>query len=149
MMLIWTVLMLLSGALFTGGAVWYAWDRSVVWRTLSLAEFAPDFRRSIHRGDPAQPILLVAWLASTVGFGVVAGGTARLLAFAAAALLAVILPLALLLLVPVQRAFDRQPEGQLPDGAGAMRERWLRGHLGRTLMAATAFALIAFAVAVR
>jgi drug/metabolite transporter (DMT)-like permease len=28
----WTILMLSAGALFTGGLVWYAWERVWIWR---------------------------------------------------------------------------------------------------------------------
>ena len=62
--------MLLSGALLTGAVVWvwYAWDRSVLWRTLSLEAFARDYRYSMGRADPAQPILLILCLVSAIGF---------------------------------------------------------------------------------
>ena len=68
----WTIVMLDAGGLFTGGLVWYAWERVWIWRRLDLSEFAVDFRRSVRRADPAMPILLVvcgvaagvfAWLA--------------------------------------------------------------------------------------
>ena len=51
--------MLSAGGLFTGGLVWYAWERVWIWRRLDLGEFALDFRRSVRRADPAMPILLM------------------------------------------------------------------------------------------
>jgi hypothetical protein len=51
--------MLSAGGLFTGGLVWYAWERVWIWRRLDLGEFAVDFRRSVRRADPAMPILLM------------------------------------------------------------------------------------------
>jgi Na+-transporting methylmalonyl-CoA/oxaloacetate decarboxylase beta subunit len=146
---IWTVLMLLSGAFYAGGATWYAWDRAVIWRRLSIEEFALDFRRSIGRADPLQPILLFICLGSVVAFGLTATGEPRFLAFAAAAGLAANLLVSLLVLVPAQYAFARLPVGSLPPNAPALRERWLRTHRARTLVAVASFTLIAFAAALR
>jgi hypothetical protein len=141
--------MLLSGALLTGGVVWYAWDRVAVWSRLSLPEFGVDFRRSIRRADPAQPILAILTLLSAVGFSLSTSGTPRLLAIAAAAGLALNIVLSLTLLVPTQYRFVRQSAGELPRGAADLRRRWLRGHLIRTAVVLAAFTLLVFAVAVR
>lgn len=54
-----TVVMLGAGGLFTGGVVWYAWERLWIWRRLTLSAYAVDFRRSVRKADPALPILLV------------------------------------------------------------------------------------------
>jgi hypothetical protein len=54
-----TVVMLGAGGLFTGGVVWYAWERVWIWRRLTLRAYAVDFRRSLRKADPALPILLV------------------------------------------------------------------------------------------
>jgi hypothetical protein len=32
---VWTILMLGAGAIFTGGIVWYAWERVWIWRRLT------------------------------------------------------------------------------------------------------------------
>ena len=53
------IVMLGAGGLFTGGLVWYAWERVWIWRRLDLHEYAVDFRRSVRKADPALPILLV------------------------------------------------------------------------------------------
>jgi len=49
----WTIVMLGAGGLFTGGVVSNAWERAWIWRRLSLAEYAVDFRRSVRKADPA------------------------------------------------------------------------------------------------
>jgi hypothetical protein len=54
-----TIAMLSAGGLFTGGVVWYAWERVWIWRRLALQEYAIDFRRSLRKADPALPILLI------------------------------------------------------------------------------------------
>jgi hypothetical protein len=54
-----TIVMLATGGLFTGGVMWYAWERVWIWRRLALAAYAVDFRRSLRKADPALPILLV------------------------------------------------------------------------------------------
>ena len=56
-----TIVMLATGGLFTGGLVWYAWERVWIWGRLSLSAYAVDFRRSLRKADPALPILLVMW----------------------------------------------------------------------------------------
>jgi hypothetical protein len=43
------IVMLGAGGLFTGGLVWYAWERVWIWRRLDLREYAVDFRRSVAR----------------------------------------------------------------------------------------------------
>jgi hypothetical protein len=65
-----TVVMLGAGGLFTGGVVWYAWERVWIWRRLTLPEYAVDFRRSVRKADPALPILLVICAAGAGAFGV-------------------------------------------------------------------------------
>jgi hypothetical protein len=47
------IVMLGAGGLFTGGLVWYAWERVWIWRRLDLHEYAVDFRRSVRKADPA------------------------------------------------------------------------------------------------
>jgi hypothetical protein len=76
------IVMLGAGGLFTGGLVWYAWERVWIWRRLDLHEYAVDFRRSVRKADPAMPILLIICAVAASGFAVVIDGAARTLAFA-------------------------------------------------------------------
>jgi hypothetical protein len=78
-----TVVMLGAGGVFTGGVVWYAWERVWIWRRLSLRAYAVDFRRSVRKADPALPILLVVCAAGAGAFASLTGGAARALAVAA------------------------------------------------------------------
>lgn len=54
--------MLGAGSLFTGGVVWYAWERVWIWRRLPLTDYAVDFRRSLRKADQFQDQLLRIWL---------------------------------------------------------------------------------------
>jgi Domain of unknown function (DUF1772) len=141
-----TIVMLGAGGLFTGGVVWYAWERVWIWRRLTLAAFAIDFRRSLRKADPALPILLVISAAGAGSFASLSGGSARMLSVAGIALLAVILVSSLILAEPINSQFRRVPEGTVPQSADDLRRRWRRFHLVRTALALAAFALFVTAV---
>lgn len=140
---VWAVPMLLAGALFTGGVTWFAWMRLPVWRRMPLGEFESDFADAIRRADRVQPALLVATLVSAVGYSLDATEAARVLALAGIAGLVVTLVGSGAILVPLQRRLvrTRPPD----DEVGSMRNRWMVGHLIRTLLALVSFALLAIA----
>jgi hypothetical protein len=135
-----TITMLGAGGLFTGGVVWYAWERVWIWRRLPLPAYAVDFRRSVRRADPALPILLVICATAAGAFASLTGGAGRTLALAGIALLAVILISSVILAEPINSEFRRRAEGVVPPDAAALRRRWRRFHLARTVLAVTAFA---------
>jgi hypothetical protein len=137
-----TILMLGAGGLFAGGAVWYAWERVWIWRRLTLAEYAVDFRRSIRKADPAMPILVVVCAAAAGAFASLTGGPARTLAALGIALLVVILVGSIVIAEPVNSEFRRRPEGVVPPDAERLRGLWRRFHLVRTGLAVSAFALL-------
>jgi hypothetical protein len=137
-----TIVMLATGGVFTGGVVWYAWERVWIWRRLALREYAVDFRRSVRKADPALPILLVACGSAAGAFAFLTGGAARTLAICGIALLAAILVSSIVLAEPINSQFRRRAEGVVPPDAERLRRRWRRFHLVRTAMAASAFALL-------
>jgi Domain of unknown function (DUF1772) len=141
-----TIVMLGAGGLFTGGVVWYAWERVWIWRRLELHAYAVDFRRSLRKADPALPILLVICGTGAVAFAALTDGAARMLAFTGIALLAVILVSSILLAEPVNSQFRRRPEGVVPPDAERLRRFWRRFHLIRTALAVAAFAFLVTAV---
>lgn len=141
-----TVVMLGAGGLFTGGVVWYAWERVWIWRRLALPAYAVDFRRSVRKADPALPILLVVCAAGAGAFASLTGGTGRTLSLAGVTLLAVILVGSIVLAEPINSQFRRLPEGSVPPDAERLRRRWRRFHLVRTALAVTAFGLFVSAV---
>ena len=140
------IVMLGSGGLFTGGVVWYAWERVWIWRRLELPAYTVDFRRSLRKADPALPILLVICAAAAVVFAWLTSGAARTLAATAVVLLAVILVSSLVLAEPINNQFRRRPEGVVPPDAERLRRVWRRFHLVRTVLAVAAFASLITAV---
>jgi Domain of unknown function (DUF1772) len=142
----WTIVMLGTGGLFTGGLVWYAWERVWIWRRLALREFAVDFRRSVRKADPAMPILLVICATAAGVFASLAEGGARMLALAGVGLLAVILVGSIVVAEPINSQFRRLPEGVVPPQAERLRRRWRRFHLVRTGLGIAALACLITAV---
>jgi hypothetical protein len=142
----WTVVMLGAGSIFTGGIVWYAWERVWIWRRLPLSDYAVDFRRSVRKADPALPILLVICGLSAGAFAAQSDGAARTLALAAIGLLAVILVSSIALAEPINSQFRRRPEGVIPPEAEVLRRRWRIFHLIRTGIAVSAFTCLIVAV---
>ena len=138
--------MLSAGGLFTGGLVWYAWERVWIWRRLDLGEFAVDFRRSVRRADPAMPILLMICGAAAGVFASIAEGVARTLALAGTGLLAVILVASIVVAEPINSLFRRLPEGVVPPQAERLRRRWRRFHLIRACLGVAALACLIVAV---
>jgi len=141
-----TIVMLGAGGLFTGGVVWYAWERVWIWRRLSLIQYAVDFRRSVRKADPALPILLGLSAVAAGAFAWQADGAARALALGGIGLLAVILVSSIALAEPINSQFRRRPEGVVPPDAEHLRRVWRRFHLARTALAVSAFALFVTAV---
>ena len=143
---LWTIVMLGAGGLFTGGAVWYAWERVWIWRRLTLPEYAVDFRRSLRKADPAMPILLLICGTAAGAFASLTDGAARMLALGGILLLAAILVGSIILAEPVNRKFRRRPEGIVPPDGERLRKLWRRFHLVRTGLAVAALACLITAV---
>lgn len=140
------IVMLCAGGIFTGGIVWYAWERVWIWRRLTLLEYAIDFRRSLRKADPAMPIILVVSASSAAVFAWRAGGEARTLAAVGIALLMTILVTSIVIAEPINSAFRRRPEGDVPPDAERLRRRWRHFHLVRAALAVAAFSLLVVAV---
>jgi hypothetical protein len=141
----WQIFMLVSSGLFAGGTL-IAAARIPAWRKMSVADFIPDFARTIVVADKVQPALLLIALVSTVGFALRVEATARATAIASSLGLIAILVASGAVLVPLQRRIIGSQA--LPDGTEAMRDRWLRGHVGRCVFAIGSFVLAVAAAAV-
>jgi hypothetical protein len=131
--------------MFTGATVYFALARVPRWRTMQVRTFLPDFARVIKVADKVQPFFLVVTIASAALFVSSTEGTADLLGGAAIAGFAVTMLASLGVLVPLQRRMIKLG----PDPAQrieAMRERWLKGHLGRASLATLSFVLLVAAV---
>ena len=142
---LWAALMLVAAGLFAGGATSFAWSRVGIWRQMPAPAFIDDFTRTIHRTDKVQPALLVVAIVAAVGFAATAEASARLLALLGAGCLLATLAASVTVLVPLQRRIIRSTQGQPIE---ALRQRWFRGHLGRSALSLVAFAATALAVTV-
>ncbi len=145
---IWAPLMVVAGGLFAGGAATFSWSRVPIWRTMPVAEFGEDFSATIHRTDKVQPALLVAAIASGVGFAfTVDEGSARVLTWLGVAGFVATLFASVAVLVPLQRRIISAAREQQA-GIEEMRSRWFRGHLGRSVLSTMSFLGVALAATV-
>ena len=139
-------LMLVTGGVFAGGAATFAWSRVPIWRRMPPTEFVRDFAATLRWTDKVQPALLVASAASAVGFAIAADNRASVLAAVGAAAFMTTLLGTLAFLVPLQRRIVASKSDD-DDAVEAMRNRWFRGNLGRSVLAVVAFALVAASAA--
>ncbi len=141
-----TLAMLVTSGVFAGTAAVLSWSRSGPWRSMSSAAFRASFAATIRVADKVQPALLMAALFSSIAFASSAGGASSLLGAIGAAGLLVILVASLTVLVPLQRRIVGSP-GLEEREVVEMRDRWLRGHRGRSVVARASFALLVVAAA--
>ena len=144
---VWASLMLVSAGAFAGGAATFSWSRVPIWRSMELAPFGNDFSATISRTDKVQPALLVVAILSAVGFAVAADGSARAFAWLGAAGFIVTLVASVAVLVPLQRRIIADAPTGRPELEG-MRDRWFRGHLGRSVLSMASFVSTVLAVTV-
>ena len=142
----WAGLMIVAGGLFAGGSATFAWSRVPIWRQMDASQFVRDFSQTLHWTDRVQPALLVAAIASAVGFALTTDGPPRLLALAGAAGFVAVLAGSVAILVPLQRTIVASPV-ERPEAIDEMRLRWFRGNLGRSVLATASFVAIAAAAA--
>jgi hypothetical protein len=144
---VWAMLMLVSGGLFSGGVTALAWERIPAWRSIPLPEFRADFAGVVHRADRVQPGLLVVAIAASFTFGLTDTGAARILALIGAAGFITTLIGSIAFLVPLQSRMI-SPSSLESGALERMRQRWFRGHLGRTVAGLISFLLVASAASV-
>lgn len=142
----WT--MLFFGGLFAGSILLVAVERTNLWRRMPLDQYAVDFRRSVYRVDPMMPILGAITGAGAIVFALHSYGDARRLAWVASGLLVAIILASVMIAEPMNSKFRRLPEGEVPQDAGGIRDRWRAFHIVRTILALSALACLAGAVSV-
>ena len=139
------MLMLSTGGVYAGIVVAFAVERIDLWSRMPVDQYAVDFRRSIYRVDPLQPILAsVATLAAGY-FSWASDGTARTLAVVGVALLIALFAGSVFIAEPINSRFRDLPEGQAPAQAIELRDRWRRFHLVRTVGALAALGALTVA----
>jgi hypothetical protein len=141
----WTISMLISGGLFTGGVVAIAWERIPAWREAELLPFREAFAHTLRRMDRFQPVLVVTSLVSTIGFAIGANGAGRTLGIVGAAGFLLILAGSGAWLVPIQKRLVASRGGEPAAELERLKSQWLRGHLIRTAVAVAALTLAAVA----
>ena len=138
----WSIVMMISGALFIAGVFPIAYERAPVWREADDATFRTEFARTVRRVDRLQPALLLISVIGAVGFAVSGGGTARILAAAAALCFVAVLIGSGLALVPIQRRLIDPGTNLSTTEVRRLRGVWLKGHLVRTVVSLLAFVLL-------
>jgi Domain of unknown function (DUF1772) len=142
------IIMLLSGGVFTGGAVAIAVDRLSAWAAMSTAEMTVDFGRSAARMDPMQPIFAVISIVAAVVCGILTHNAPRAWAFAGAVGLAIVVVTSIFVGEPINMRFRNTLRGgELPD-ARQLCDRWSRFHRVRTVACIVSFGLLATAAVV-
>ena len=134
--------MLLFGGLYTGICVSIAVDRIPAWFRMSIAEYAVDFRRTVHAIDPLQPILATIASVGTLVFALKADGTPALLAWIAFGFQMVAMVTSITIAEPMNSAFRKLDEGTVPEGAERIRDKWALFHRVRTVGAVGMLALL-------
>ena len=140
-----TLVMLVPAAIWAGIVVFYAIERVNLWARMPIEQFTVDFRRSVHRADPLQPILAVVSLVGSVTFAVNSGGTAAVFAWVGAALILGVVVMSIALPERINSQFRRRAEGDTPPRAEALRTNWRVLHWIRT--GPTVAALVALVLA--
>jgi len=130
-----TALMLVPAAIWAGIIVCYAVERTNLWSRMPVAQYAVDFRRSLYRVDPLQPILLMISAAGSVWFALTADGKASTFAWIGVAGLAIVMVTSITIAEPMNSQFRRLDEGEMPAEAELLRSRWQRFHLLRSVVA--------------
>lgn len=141
-------MMLFWSGLWTGVILTFAVERTNLWSRMPVEQFAVDFRRSLFRVDPMQPIIgAIAGLAAGA-FAYFGEGNARFWAIAGIALIVLVFITTVSIAEPINSKFRRLPEGQVPEKAEHYRVFWRRFHLFRTLAALAAFGCLVAAIVV-
>ena len=143
-----TWIMLFFGGLFTGGILLVAVERTNLWRRMPLDQYSVDFRRSVLRIDPMMPILGAITSAGAAVFASNSYGDAQLLAWVAFGLQVAIILASVVIAEPMNSRFRRLPEGEVPQDAGAIRDKWRAFHTARTVSALSMLACLTGAVSI-
>jgi hypothetical protein len=140
-----TAVMLIPGGLWTGIVLFYAVERVNLWGRMPIDQYVVDFRRSLYRADPLQPILAVVSMAGAVLFAVKTEDTASALAWVAVALFIFVIALSVVFPERINSKYRRREEGEAPPDAAALRARWRILHLIRTVPAIAALVCLVMA----
>ena len=141
------VTMLVMDGLWAGAILFFAVERVNLWARMPIAQYAVDFRRSVYRADPLQPILGIVSIAAGIFFAVRAPSPSSTFAWVGVVLILLVIVFSIVLSEPINSMFRKRQEGDVPPDAEALRARWRRLHLIRTVPAVASLVSLALAVA--
>ena len=98
-----------------------------------------DFRRSLYRVDPLQPILGIVAILAAVTFALNVDGSASFLAWTGIALIVAVIALSIAVPERINSQFRRREEGEVPPNADVLRVRWRTFHYIRLAPAIAGF----------
>ncbi|WP_372983750.1 anthrone oxygenase family protein [Microbacterium sp.] len=139
------LVMLVSSGIWAGIVLCYAVERVNLWQRMPVAQYAVDFRRSVHRVDPLQPIIAIIAIIGAAAFAMEAGGSASVLAWIGVVLVAGVIVFSIALPERINSQFRKRPEGDAPADADTLRSRWRLYHYLRTVPTLGAFVLLVVA----
>lgn len=139
------VTMLVTDGLWAGGILFYAVERVNLWARMPLPQYVVDFRRSVYRADPLQPILGILAVVAAIFFAVRAPAPSSAFAWIGVVLIALVIVFSIVFSERINSMFRKRREGDAPPDAEALRVRWRRLHLIRTGPALAS--LVSFALA--
>lgn len=139
--------MLVVGGIWAGVIFTYAIERVNLWQRMPIDQYVIDFRRSLYRADPLQPILgVIAALAAAV-FALSTAGPASISAWIGVGLVVIVIVVSIAFPERINSQFRRRVEGDAPPDAEMLRIRWRRLHLIRTVPALASLVALAASVA--
>lgn len=142
-----TLFMVGAAGLWAGGILFYAIERVNLWSRMPLDQYVVDFRRSVRRADPLQPILAILSVLAATIWAIHAGGMATQFAWAGVGLILATVIFSIALPERINRQFRTRPEGEAPPHTEELRKRWRTLHLVRTVPAIAAFGCLVVATA--
>ncbi|WP_137845395.1 DUF1772 domain-containing protein [Microbacterium sp. 2FI] len=139
------IIMLVADGLWAGVIFFYAVERVNLWRRMPIDQFVVDFRRSLYRADPLQPIMGGVAMIAAVVFALNAPATAAVLAWVGAALILFVIVMSIAFPERINSLFRRRAEGEAPPQIEQLRTRWRRLHYTRTPPAILSLVVLAAA----
>jgi uncharacterized membrane protein len=131
---------MMSGLMLASGLAGYA-DRALPETSWTLR-----FQREDALFAKVMPPFFLVSLFSLAASSFLAAGNSRTLFGAAAVLTVGIIAITLALQVPINKTVQSWTAGAAPTNWTALRDRWLRNHLVRTIVTATAFVCATIAI---
>ena len=134
--------MLASSGIWAGIVLCYAVERVSLWQRMPITQYVVDFRRSVHRVDPLQPILAITAIIGATVFAINAGGPASLLASVGIVLIAGVIIFSIALPERINSQFRSRREGDAPADVEGLRVKWRMYHHIRLVPTLGAFVLL-------